>query len=133
MKKKCILTIAFVISLLPMLFNQYGGMRGVQEITGLINLTNPIGIISVFAFSFGIWFPFKKQIIGKVLGFVGTVGIALSEIYNFLTWYIQNITGKFSLKNSFNFVFPEFYVGLAVSIIMVAIYFWLYKKLEEKQ
>ena len=27
MKKKIILTIAFLISLLPMLLNQYGGMR----------------------------------------------------------------------------------------------------------
>ena len=32
MKKKIILTIAFLISLLPMLLNQYGGMKGVQEI-----------------------------------------------------------------------------------------------------
>ena len=37
MKKKIILSIAFLISLLPMLFNQYGGLKGVQEITGLIN------------------------------------------------------------------------------------------------
>ena len=33
MKKKIILTIAFVISLLPMLLKQYGGMKGVQEIS----------------------------------------------------------------------------------------------------
>ena len=38
MKKKTILSIAFIISLLPMLFNQYGGLKGVQEIAGLINL-----------------------------------------------------------------------------------------------
>ena len=47
MKKKMILSIAFLISLLPMLFNQYGGLKGVQEITGLINLLNPIGMVSV--------------------------------------------------------------------------------------
>lgn len=47
MEKKVILTIIFIISLLPMLLNQYGGLKGVQEITGLINLFNPIGIISV--------------------------------------------------------------------------------------
>lgn len=45
MEKKVILTIIFIISLLPMLLNQYGGLKGVQEITGLINLFNPIGII----------------------------------------------------------------------------------------
>ena len=50
MKKKMILSIAFLISLLPMLFNQYGGLKGVQEITGLINLLNPIGMVSVSLF-----------------------------------------------------------------------------------
>ena len=50
MKKKIILTIAFLISLLPMLLNQYGGMKGVQEISGLINLLNSIGIISMLVF-----------------------------------------------------------------------------------
>ena len=56
MKKKIILSIAFLISLLPMLFNQYGGLKGVQEITGLINLLNPIGIVSVILFVLGVWF-----------------------------------------------------------------------------
>ena len=44
MKKKIILSIAFIISLLPMFLNQYGELKGVQEITGLINLLNPIGM-----------------------------------------------------------------------------------------
>lgn len=39
MKKKLILTIAFVVSLLPMLLNQYGGMKGVQEICSIISIT----------------------------------------------------------------------------------------------
>lgn len=40
MKKKIILSIAFIFSLLPMLLNQYGGAKGVQEISGLVNLFN---------------------------------------------------------------------------------------------
>ena len=51
MKKKIILSIAFVLSLLPMLLNQYGGARGVQEISGLGNLFNPIGLVSVLLFN----------------------------------------------------------------------------------
>lgn len=47
MKKKIILSSAFIVSLLPMLLKQYGGAKGVQEISGLGNLLNPIGIISV--------------------------------------------------------------------------------------
>lgn len=42
MKKKRILSIVFIISLLPMLWNQYGGLKGVQEITGEISLQNSI-------------------------------------------------------------------------------------------
>ena len=31
-EKENYLTVAFIISLLPMLMNQYGGLKGVQEI-----------------------------------------------------------------------------------------------------
>lgn len=110
MKKKVILTIAFVISLLPMLLNQYGGMKGVQEISGLGNLFNPIGLVAVLLF---------------------IIGIVISEIYQFLTWHILTITGEMSLQNSINFAFPEFYIGLAISLIMVVAYFVIDKFVKE--
>ena len=131
MKKKVILTIAFVISLLPMLLNQYGGMKGVQEISGLINLYNPIGIISVLFFIIGVWIPFKNKKINKIFGGLGVVGIVISEIYNFFTWHIMNITGKMSIHNSIEFAFPEFYVGLVTSLIMIAVYFCIDKIVKE--
>lgn len=129
MKKKIALTVVFIISLLPMLMNQYGGMKGVQEITGLVNLLNPIGIVSVVLFVVGVWMPFKKQIIGKILGALGTMGIVVSEIYNFFTWHVMTITGEISIHHSIEFAFPEFYIGLAVSFIMVVVYFVIDKKL----
>ena len=55
MKKKTILAILFVVSLSPMLLNQYGGMKGVQEISGIINLTNPIGLLSIVIFVIGLF------------------------------------------------------------------------------
>ena len=128
MKKKIILSVAFIISLLPMLMNQYGGLKGVQEITGLINLFNPIGIISVILFTLGVWMTFEKQIIGKTLGVLGTVGIVVSEIYQFFTWHVLTITGEVSFDNSIAFAFPEFYIGLIVSIVMVVAYFVIDKK-----
>lgn len=130
MKKKITLTIAFIISLLPMLMNQYGGLKGVQEITGMINLLNPIGIISVILFVVGVWAPLEKQIIGKILGALGTIGIVVSEIYMFFTWHVMNITGEISIWHSIRFAFPEFYVGLIVSIAMVGAYFILDKQLK---
>ena len=66
MKKRIILSAAFIISLLPMVLNQYGGLKGVQEITGLINLLNPIGIASVVLFIVGVWVPMKKPVFNKV-------------------------------------------------------------------
>ncbi len=129
MKKKALLSLTFIVSLLPMLLNQYGGLKGVQEITGLINLINPIGFISVILFAVGVWVPFKKETLGKVLGALGTIGIVISEIYKFLTWHVMTITGEISFANSFEFAFPEFYFGLIVSIAMIVAYFIIDKKM----
>ena len=121
MKKKMILSIVFLISLLPMLFNQYGGLKGVQEITGLINLLNPIGIVSVILFVLGVWFPFKKRVVSKSLGALGVIGIVVSEIYKFLTWHTLTVTGEVSLQNSIRLAFPEFYIGLTILILSILV------------
>ena len=129
MKKRIVLSVSFIVSLLPMLLNQYGGLKGVQEITGLINLINPIGIISVIVFFAGVWIKFEKPIVGKLLGGTGTVGIVLSEVYKFFTWHVMTITGEVSIQHSIRLAFPEFYFGLAVSIIMAAAYFVITNKM----
>lgn len=128
MKRKAFLSVCFFVSLLPMLLNQYGAAKGVQEITGLINLLNPIGIVSVLMFLMSILCDFKKQIAGKILGAAGVIGIVVSEIYSFLTWHILTITGEMSLQHSINLAFPEFYFGLGVSLVMVFVYFVINKK-----
>lgn len=131
MKKKIILTIAFLISLLPMLLDQYGGMKGVQEISGLINLFNPIAIISVLLFIIGVWVSLKNKKINKILGALGTIGIVISEIYKFFTWHIMSITGEMSIHNSIEFAFPEFYIGLVSSLIMIFVYLCIDKIVKE--
>ena len=131
MKKKFILSIAFVVSLLPMLLNQYGGLKGVQEITGLINLLNPIGIAAVGLFAAGVWVPFKKQMVNMVIGLLGTVGIVISEIYKFFTWHVMIITGEVNIQHSIRLAFPEFYIGLVVSIIMIAAYLIISRKVQD--
>ncbi len=132
MKKKIILSVLFIISFAPMLLNQYGSARGVQEISGLINLFNPIGIISTILFIIGVWIPFKNKRINKILGFIGVLGIVISEIYNFFTWHVKTITGEISFQNSINFVFPEFYIGLVISLVMVIAYIITEKVLKEE-
>ena len=128
MKRKVFMSVCFFVSLLPMLLNQYGAAKGVQEITGLINLLNPIGIVSVLMFLMSMLCDFKKQIEGKILGAAGVIGIVVSEIYSFLTWHILTITGEMSLQHSINLAFPEFYFGLVVSLVMVFVYFVINKK-----
>lgn len=131
MKKKLCLSAAFLVSLLPMLLNQYGGQRGVQEIAGIINLTNPIGAAAVILFGLGVWLPVRKQVLGKALCIVGISGVVLSEIYTFFTWHVQTITGEVSLQRSLQLTFPEFYFGLAVSLAMIVGYFTLNRQINE--
>lgn len=131
MKKKSLLSTVFLISLLPMLLNQYGGMKGVQEITGLINLLNPIGLTAAATFFVGVWVPFRNKSLNRVLGTVGCTGMVVSEVYKFFTWHVLTITGEISLQHSIRFVFPEFYVGLCVSVIMVAIYYVITVKVKD--
>ena len=127
MKRKSVLSAAFLLSLLPMLLNQYGGRRGVQEITGLINLLNPIGAIAVILFFIGVWAPFKEEIISQALGALGVIGIVAAEIYKFFTWHTLTVTGEVSLRHSIRMAFPDFYLGLAVSLAMVVVYFSIIK------
>lgn len=131
MTKKSTLTVIFMLSLMPMFLNQYGGCRSVQEITGLINLLNPIGIVSIIAFFTGVWVHFENNKINKILGAVGVIGIVVSEIFEFLTWHIQTITGEMSLQNSFRLTYPEFYIGLVISILMIVLYFNIDKFIKE--
>ena len=131
MKKKILLTGAFVISLLPMLLNQYGGRKGVQEITGLINLLNPIGLTAAATFLIGVWVPFPKKTVNTLLGALGCIGMVASEVYKFFTWHALTITGEISLQHSIRFAFPEFYFGLCVSLVMVAVYFVITVKVKE--
>ena len=123
MKKKVLLSLLFIASLSPMLLNQYGAMKGVQEISGLINITNPIGLLSLVIFVIGL---FTDEWISGI----GTISMVLSELFMFFTWYTYTITPQISLKTSLDMAFPEFYIGLIVSTFMMLIY---YKALETNE
>lgn len=117
MKKKIILSAVFIASLLPMLLNQFGGGRGVQEIRGTIILASPIALVSLVLYFVGVWAPRVIGNIGKISMISGAVLMVCAEIYKFFTWHYETITGEISLQNSINLAYPEFYIGLAVSVI----------------
>ena len=116
MKKKVLLSLLFIASLSPMLLNQYGGMKGVQEISGLINITNPIGMLSLVIFVIGL---FTDEWISGI----GTIGMVISELFMFFTWYTNTITPTISLQTSLDMAYPEFYLGLIVSCVVMIVYF----------
>lgn len=122
MKRKIFLTIAFLISLIPMVASQYGGVRGIREISGLTNLWNPIGIIAVVLFFIGLWVPLKNAKLGNFLAIVGLIGIIGAEIFTFLTWPIPAYQEHINLAYSFENAFPEFYLGLTTSALMLITY-----------
>lgn len=130
MKKKILLSLLFIISLIPMLFTQYGYMKGVEEVGGIINLTNPIGFIAVILFFCGVWGNFKNNNIKRYFPYIGMVGIVLSELNNFLTWNYPNTSYLSGIKNCFNMVFPMFYVGIISSISLIIIYSIINKKIK---
>ena len=119
-KERMIVSCTFIISLIPMLLPQYGGCRGVQEISGIVNLLNPIGISAVIMFFVGVLF--KKNI----FGLIGCIGIVAAEIYKFLTWHIMTNSGHFNIGMSFRFAYPEFYIGLLISILMTGLYTYMF-------
>ena len=122
MKKKMLLSIIFILSLIPMCFSQYGSAKGVEEVPGIINLTNPLGIIAVILYFAGIWINFKKEKINKCLPYIGMVGIILSELINLLTWGYPSTSYLDGIRNCFRRVFPMFYVGLIISVILIFVY-----------
>lgn len=105
-----------------MCFSQYGSAKGVEEVSGIINLTNPLGIIAVILYFAGVWIKFKKEKINKCLPYIGMVGIILSELINLLTWGYPNTSYLDGIKNCFSRVFPMFYVGLIISVILIFVY-----------
>lgn len=43
----------------------------------------------------------------------------------------MNITGRMSIHNSIEFAFPEFHIGLVISLIMIFYYFSIDKIVKE--
>lgn len=93
----------------------FGALKGVQEVSGTIVLINPITIICIGLILAGIWI--KK--IGKMqnpLIYTGFTGIIIMEVYNFFTWYTKTIHPGTDIITSFNMVFPEYYLGLMLTV-----------------
>ena len=67
--------------------------------------------------------------LNKYFSYFGMIGIILSELNNLLTWNYPNISYLYGIKNCFNMVFPMFYVGLVISVILIVAYRFIDKKI----
>ncbi len=81
-----------------------------------------IKYLAVILYFAGIWINFKKEKINKCLPYIGMVGIILSELINLLTWGYPSTSYLDGIKNCFSRVFPMFYVGLIISVILIFVY-----------
>ena len=124
MKRKLILSIIFIICLIPMFFYQYSALKEVQDISSFTNLFNPLSTASVILFFIGTWLPFKNKSISKILEISGVLLIFHAEIYTYFTYYpkiyedVKNSTNSF-----FNFIFVFF-----ISALLILLYLFIYKK-----
>lgn len=120
MKKKIILSIALGLSLLTMLLPWFGGVKGVQEVYGILLLENPIAFACMILAFAGIWTNYGRN--SEIIGSIGLLGILVMEIYEFLTWHILTITGEFSLSLSLDLCYPEFWIAVLCSIATLSLY-----------
>jgi len=128
MKRKIVLSILFIISLLPMNMIQFGSKELLISYKGWLNITNPIGFIGLIVFVLGVWFnKFSKESIKVILQFVGSILIVISEINNYFFWnypitsYIDGIT------NAASNCYPAFYFGTFISLMFILLLFLSYK------
>lgn len=82
-------------------------------------------------YAVGVWAPFPNKAIGRALTISGAVIMVAAEIFKFFTWHYATITSEISLQSSLRLTFPEFYIGLAASIIAaIACIFIEFKELK---
>ncbi len=101
-----------LLMLISTLFSWFGGARGVQEIKGITFLTHPVMLIFIIIVCISLFSSNHK--VRYTLAAIGFGGIVCVEVYHALTWYILTITGEFSLSDSFEWTYPEFYFALLV-------------------
>ena len=132
MKKKLILTFSFILSLMPMVLSQYGAIRGVEEISGLYNLKNPIGILAILCYFIGVWNSHMERKNREFFSYVGVIGIVIAELYTYVMIQIPAMSNQGTITNSVLFAYPEFYIGVIISLMMIVFYWIVSTRIQEE-
>ena len=113
--QKITLSVLLAVNICLMFMTWFGGEKGVQEISGTIVLKNPFTIVFIIIIIAGIWIR-KAEKFQNPLIYTGFAGIMAVEIYEFFTWYTKTVSLNNSMIKSLNMAFPEFYLGLIVTV-----------------
>ncbi len=122
LKSKIFLSVVFLISLLPMLANQYTHVQGVTYLSGLTNIAHIFGIVFLLLVVIGIWAPLPTSFLNHILSLAGLIGIVACEIITFLYIPRSDSGSPINLGDSFAAAQPEFYLGLLTSLLAIFIY-----------
>ena len=117
MKNKIILTVLFIITLLPMLFNWFSDASGSIVIKGIVVLFNPITIIAILVYIFSIWYKNANKISNR-LAVVSLISIILLEAYTYFDWMFKVASGVVT----YQYIHLGFIIGFQISILMLAIH-----------
>ncbi|MEG0409439.1 MAG: hypothetical protein RR538_00600, partial [Erysipelotrichaceae bacterium] len=96
---------------------------------GLMILFEPLCILSIIIFFVSLWHDFKHQKLNYGLEIIALLGVIVSEIKCFLFSYYRGPITELELSYCISMAYPSFYLGLTISILMLAIYLVVvYKK-----
>lgn len=128
-KKQLALTLLLVLTLASMLLSWFGGARGVQEIRGTVVLFHPVTLLCAAVLLLEIWRPASSaKALPGVLAILGMMGV---ELYYFLFWHYETISGRISLSYSFHSVYPEFYLGFGLTAALLVLFLLWNRQPEE--
>jgi len=125
MKRKIIVCLALILSFITLTFPWFT-TEGIDIITGMSLFHNPIAVTCMILALIGTFGEFGDN--GEIIGSIGILGLIVMEIYEFLTWHIITITGRFDLSFSIQSCFPQFYIAVLCLIITFIIYRCTYHK-----
>lgn len=124
MPKNFKLLLVFILSLLPLLMKQFG-FPNCERLGLLIFEINWIGFTAVLSFIVSTLILFKNRAINTVLGLYGVVGMVVAELYAWYSWYAipeVALASTRSIESAMKYCLPTFYLGLAISVLMVIYY-----------
>lgn len=123
MKKKVILALAYLFSMMPMLFHPYASVVEAKQLPNINPIYQPIAGIAILVFFLGVFVTFKNKKITSVLRYGGVIGIILAQLMSYQQLHHYLFMHQTHNINT-HLVFIEVYLWMMISIMML-IFLWI--------